>query len=63
MTRLITALAVLLLTTACSTKVGLCDRATIPDDALDTCKTYCDSLDLEFDGVVLVKRHVGCVCE
>ena len=57
------ALVLCLLLGSCSTTVGLGDSATLPDGVVDTCEASCEALDLEFDGVVLEKRSVGCVCE
>jgi hypothetical protein len=57
------ALGVCTVLASCATTVGAGDPSTVPDDALATCESQCEALDLELDALTVGKRDVSCVCE
>ena len=60
---LIAAAALLLAACARPATVGLNTKATtIPADAATTCASYCTTMGLTLDSVVLMADNIGCVC-
>lgn len=51
-----------LLCTGCQAAVGT-GTATIPDDAVRTCRIQCTELRMELGAMVTMASNVGCVCQ
>ena len=52
-----------LLLASCATTVGAGKRASVPEDATETCASQCEALGLDLDALAIGDRYVNCICE